>query len=171
MCLPLASGASSPSSYAENSDISRLPGVRRNTMRRKLALAAAALMLTAPAETRQAVLKVVGWNITPLGAMARDLIPWDGALFARNAQRVAWTITMIPDAFRADTRGHQLETEALPAIWEDFARFEELAGNARRSAERLAEIAAAGDERAARAALSALTDDCRACHDRFRVRR
>jgi cytochrome c556 len=124
------------------------------------------------AETRQAVLKIVGWNITPLGAMARDLDPLGPAsLFARNAQRIAWTITMLPDAFRADTRGHELETEALPVIWDDFERFEELAGNARRSAERLVEVAAGGDEAASRQALGALTDDCKACHERFREKR
>jgi cytochrome c556 len=152
-------------------------------MHQKLIVAAAVLLLAGPAvaldaeqaekatDTRQAVLKVIGWNITPLGAMARGLIPWDEALLARNAQRIAWTITMIPDAFRADTRGHALETAALPAIWEDFARFEELADNARRSAERLVAVTASGDERAARAAIGALTDDCRACHDRFRAQR
>ena len=150
---------------------------------RKLIVAAAALLLTAPAaaldaeqaqkaaETRQAVLKVVGWNIGPMGAMARGLIPWDEELFARNAQRIAWMVTMIPDAFRADTRGHELETEALPVIWEDFARFEELAANARRSADRLVEVAGGGDQDAARQAIGALTDDCRACHDSFRVKR
>jgi cytochrome c556 len=150
---------------------------------RKLIVAVAALLLAAPAialdaeqaqkaaETRQAVLKIVGWNITPMGAMARDLIPWDEALFARNAQRIAWMTTMIPDAFRADTRAHQLETEALPVIWEDFARFEELAANAQRSAERLVEAARGGDQDAARRAIGALTDDCRACHDTFRVKR
>ena len=150
---------------------------------RKLTVAAAALLLTAPAialdaeqaqkatETRQAVLKIVGWNITPMGAMARDLIPWDDELFARNAQRIAWMTTMIPDAFRADTRAHQLETEALPVIWENFGRFEELAANARRSAERLVEVAASGDKDAARQAIAALTDDCRTCHNDFRVKR
>jgi cytochrome c556 len=148
-----------------------------------LIAAVAALCVAAPAvaldaeqaqkaaETRQAVLKIVGWNITPMGAMARDLIPWDGELFARNAQRIAWTISMIPDAFRADTRDHSLTTEALPKIWEEFARFEELAANARRSAERLAEVAASRDPAASRQALTALTDDCRACHDTFRERR
>lgn len=146
-------------------------------------IAAAALLLTAPAvalddeqaqkvtETRQAVLKVVGWNIAPMGAMARDLVPWDDTLFLRNAQRIAWMTTMIPDAFRADTRAHDLETEALPVIWEDFARFEELAANARRSAERLVEVAASGDRDAARQAIGALTDDCKACHETFRVKR
>ncbi len=152
-------------------------------MNSKLVVVAAALLLAGPAvaldaeqaqkatETRQAVLKVVGWNITPMGAMARDLIPWDEALFARNAQRIAWMTTMIPDAFRSDTRAHELKTEALPVIWEDFASFEELAANARRSAERLVEVANSGDEAAARQAIGALTEDCRACHDKFRVKR
>jgi len=120
-------------------------------------------------ETRQAVLKVVGWNIAPLGAMAQGRIPWDDALFARNAQRLAWMTSMIPDAFRADTRAHELDTEALPVIWEEYARFETLAANAQRSAERLAEVAQGDDKDAARAAVSALIDDCRACHDDFRL--
>lgn len=150
---------------------------------RNMIVAAAALLLTGPAvalddeqaqkatETRQAVLKVVGWNVGPMGAMARDLVPWDDALFLRSAQRVAWMTTMIPDAFRADTRAHQLETEALPVIWEDFARFEELAANAQRSAERLVEVAGGGDRDAARQAIGALIDDCKACHESFRVKR
>ena len=120
-------------------------------------------------ETRQAVLKVVGWNIAPLGAMAQGRIPWDDALFARNAQRLAWMTSMIPDAFRADTRAHELDTEALPVIWEEHERFETLAANAQRSAERLAEVAQGDDKEAARAAVSALIDDCRACHDDFRL--
>ena len=147
----------------------------------KILIAAAALLMASPAmaldaeqaakatETRQAVLKVIGWNVGPMGAMTRDLVPWDSALVARNAQRIAWMAGMIPDAFRADTRAHDLETEALPVIWEDFERFEELAENTRESAERLASLAAAGDEAAAREAVGALIDDCRACHNDFRV--
>lgn len=122
-------------------------------------------------ETRQAVLKVVGWNITPLGAMARDLVPWDEGLVARNAQRIAWMTTMIPDAFRADTRSQDVQTEALPVIWENYSRFEELAANARRSAEQLADVAGQGDQAATRRAIGALIDDCRACHNDFRVQR
>jgi cytochrome c556 len=147
------------------------------------ATVAAALWMAAPAgamdaeqaekaaETRQAVLKIVGWNMAPLGAMARGLIPWDDELFARNAQRIAWTITMVPDAFRADTRGHRLETEALPVIWEQYGRFEERAGDALQRAERLAELARGDDREAKREAVGTLTDACRACHDDFRVQR
>ncbi len=146
----------------------------------KLAAALVALLLAAPAvaldaeqaekitETRQGLLKVVGWNFTPLNAMARGLVPWDDALVERNAQRIAWMTTMIPDAFRGDTRGHALDTEARPVIWERFDRFEELATNAQSTAERLVEVAAGGDEAATKRAISALLDDCRACHDDFR---
>ncbi len=150
---------------------------------RKIIIAAAAMLMAAPAvaldeeqaqkatETRQGLLKVVGWNFAPLGAMSRGLIPWDQDLAVRNAQRVAWLTTMIPDAFRADTREHELQTEALPVIWEKFDRFEELAGNARAGAERLVEVAAGGDEEATKRAIGALLDNCRACHDDFRVER
>jgi cytochrome c556 len=154
-------------------------------LNRKLIAAVLAIALAGPAfaaaldaeqaqkatETRQAVLKVVGWNVAPLGAMARGLIPWDDDLVVRNAQRIAWMTTMIPDAFRADTRAHEVRTEALPVVWENFARFEELAANAGRSADRLVEVAQAGDQDATRKAIGALIDDCRACHDDFRVKK
>jgi cytochrome c556 len=149
---------------------------------RKLAVALLAGIVAMPAialdaeqaqkatETRQSVLKVVGWNIGPLGAMARGLVPYDADLVARNAQRIAWMASMIPDAFRADTRAHAVSTEALPVIWENYARFEELAGNAQASAEKLAQIAAGGDEAAGKQAIGALIDSCRACHDDFRLK-
>jgi cytochrome c556 len=152
-------------------------------LHRKFIVAAAALMLAAPAvaldaeqaqqaaETRQGLLKVVVWNFAPLNAMSRGLIPVDQELAGRNAQRIAWLLTMLPDAFRADTREHDVKTEALPVIWEQYDRFEELAGNARRSAEQLVEVAAGGDEEAVRRAAAALLDNCRACHDDFRVDR
>lgn len=152
-------------------------------MRKQVIVAAAAMLAAVPAaaldaeqalkaaETRQAVLKLAGWNAAPLGAMTRGLVPFDSALFARNAQRIAWVTTMIPDAFRADTRAHPLETEALPVIWEEFARFEELAGNVQRSARQLAEVAAGGDEGAIKRAFTAMTDDCKACHERFREKK
>ncbi|NGP52043.1 cytochrome c [Thioalkalivibrio sp. XN8] len=148
---------------------------------RKLAVIALAALAAAPAlaldaeqaekatETRQSVLEVVGWNMGPLGAMARGLVPYDAEIVARNAQRIAWMSSMIPDAFRADTRPHDVATEALPAIWENYARFEELAANTQASAERLAEVAASGDEAATKQAIGALVDDCRACHNDFRL--
>jgi cytochrome c556 len=150
---------------------------------RKLMVAAAALLITVPAvaldaeqaqratETRQGLLKVVGWSFTPLNAMARGLVPWDETLAVRNSERVYWMMTMIPDAFRADTRAHDVKTEALPVIWERFDRFEELAENARASARQLVEVAAGGDEAATKRAITALFDDCRACHTDFRVPR
>lgn len=122
-------------------------------------------------ETRQAVLKVVGWSVGPMGAMARGLAPWDQATFAERAQRVAWMATMIPDAFAPDTSGFGVETEALPAIWESFEEFSDLAGNLQASSARLAEVAEAGGEAETREAFAAMVDDCKACHDRFREKR
>jgi len=122
-------------------------------------------------QTRQAVLKVVGWNVGPMSAMVRNLVPWDPDAFALRAQRVAWMTTMIPDAFRPDTSSLQVQTEALPEIWKEFDEFEKLAANVKTSSARLAEVAAGGDEAAAREAFGAMIDDCKACHDRFKVKR
>lgn len=122
-------------------------------------------------QTRQAVLKVVGWNVGPMGGMVRGLIDWDQEAFALRARRVAWMTTMIGDAFRPDTSSFDVTTEALPVIWEDFAEFEMLFANVEASSSKLAAVAEAGDEAATKAAFAAMVDDCRACHDRFRVKR
>jgi hypothetical protein len=47
---------------------------------------------------------VAGWNFTPLGAMTRDLVPWDETLVVRNAERVYWMMTMMVPMRSAPTR-------------------------------------------------------------------
>ena len=40
-------------------------------------------------EYRQGVLRVIGWDMGPMGAMAKGKIPFDAAEFARRAERLA----------------------------------------------------------------------------------
>lgn len=117
---------------------------------------------------RQSVMTVVGWSIAPMGAMVRGLVPWDQGLFAERARRIAWMSTMVSDAFRPDTRAFDVKTEALPAIWDESDTFAEHAADLLKSSERLAEVAATGDEAATREAFSSMVDDCKGCHDQFR---
>jgi cytochrome c556 len=119
-------------------------------------------------EIRQAVLEVVGWNTGPMAAMAKENIPYDADEFAKRADRIAFMLDMLPDAFAPDTRDAVLETEALDVIWEERDDFNRLAGEARDKARAAETAARTGDFSAAQAAFLEMGQACKACHDRFR---
>jgi len=119
------------------------------------------------AETRQGLLKVVVNYFGPIVAMAREQIPYDEAVVRSNATKISTLLPLIPDVFRRDTRGFDLETEALDNIWEEREEFE---GKASTAAQRAADLARAVDDGqgAAMQAFADLGAACKACHDNFR---
>ncbi len=117
---------------------------------------------------RQAALKVVGWNIGPMGAMAMEEMPYDADRFGLHAERIAVLLGMLPEAFQADTRDFPVATEALDAIWEDFDEFTRLANAAENKALRASAAAKNKDFADARAALGELGQACKDCHEKFR---
>jgi len=119
------------------------------------------------AETRQGLLKVVVSYFGPILGMAREQIPYDDAVIAENATKISTLLPLIPDVFRRDTRGFNLETEALDGIWEDKADFDTKAATA---AERAADLAnaVANGRAATMQAFSDLGASCKACHDNYR---
>lgn len=60
------------------------------------------------------------------------------------------------------------ETEAMPAIWTDWAGFQKAAANTAEAAEKVAMVAKGGDASATGDALKALGGTCGACHKTFR---
>jgi cytochrome c556 len=120
-------------------------------------------------ETRQSLLHLMGWNMAPLGAMARDRIEFDVARVETNAARLLALSKMMEDAFAPDTRANDVSTEALDVIWEqpdDYAAKIQATIDA---SDRLVSVSATGDEDAMREAIGALGSSCGSCHDDFRV--
>jgi len=119
---------------------------------------------------RQSVMRVIGLNFGPMGAMMRGRIPYDAEIFAANAGRIAAVSTMpIERYFGAGTEeGDMLDTDALPDIWEDKAEFERLLNNMRDAAANLATTATGGDQGAMKKALGTTGKSCKSCHDDFR---
>lgn len=120
-------------------------------------------------ETRQAVYKLLGWNMGPMGGMLRNKVPFDAALVEQNAHRIASLAGMIPSLFEMDTREFDVETEALPRIWEGKDAFDGKAKDLVAAAEALATTAAGGDEGATRAAIAKVGQACGSCHDDYRL--
>lgn len=119
-------------------------------------------------ETRQSVLHVVRWNIIPMAGMVKERIPYDAAKFRVHSARTAYMLTMLTDAFRVDTSGNNVETEALDIIWSEFDEFERLAGAAQEKADAVNAAAMGDDFAAVQGAFVELGQSCKNCHDKFR---
>ena len=119
---------------------------------------------------RQAVFKLLGVNIGAIVGMARGQVTFDAAIAERNARRIAMLATMIPERLGAmDTREFDVETEALPLIWDNLDEIAEKAQNLIEAANTFADVAAGGDQAATLGGLRALGGACGNCHDTFRV--
>ncbi|MDX1491766.1 MAG: cytochrome c [Pseudohongiellaceae bacterium] len=120
-------------------------------------------------ETRQAVFKLLGYNMGTISGMARGTVEFDAEIAERNAQRIAALAPMIPELFAAnDTRSFDVETEALPVIWEDLEGFTSKANNLLEAANTFAATASGGDRAAVLGGLRAFGSTCGSCHDAFR---
>ena len=120
-------------------------------------------------DSRQSVLHLMGFYIGPLAGMARGQLPIDLTVIANNAGRIAELAPMVPETFALDTREFELETEALPVIWDKQEAFTAKAATLEEKARALAELAAAGSEDGIRGAIGAMGQSCGSCHDDFRV--
>ena len=121
-------------------------------------------------ETRQAVFKLFIFNMGTIVGMARGNIPFDAAIAERNARRIAALAPMIPEVLGAmDTREFDVETQALPVIWDNMDEFTEKAQNLVAAANTFADLAAAGDQGATMGGLRAFGGACGNCHETFRV--
>ncbi|MEX2524879.1 MAG: cytochrome c [Gammaproteobacteria bacterium] len=121
-------------------------------------------------ETRQAVFKLLGYNMGTIGAMAKGDIEFDAGIAERNARRIANLASMIPELFaRMDTLEFDVETEALDVIWEKPEQFRSRAMDLVEGANEFADIAADGDRMEVIGNVRELGSNCGNCHDDFRV--
>jgi len=121
-------------------------------------------------ETRQAVFKLLGYNMGTIGAMAKGDIEFDADIAERNARRIANLASMIPELFaRMDTREFNVETEALDVIWENPEQFRSRAMDLVEGANEFADIAAGGDRLEIIGSVREFGSNCGNCHDDFRV--
>lgn len=122
------------------------------------------------AETRQSLFRLFRYNLGTISSMARGTVEFDAAIAERNARRIAAMAPMIPELFEAmDTRQYDVETEALPVIWEQFDLFQQRAQALVDGANTFADVAAGGDRMETLGAIRAFGANCGNCHETFRV--
>lgn len=119
--------------------------------------------------TRQALFQVLFYNLNMISGMARGTVEFDAETAERNANRIAMLAPMISEMFAAnDTRAFNVETEALPIIWDRMDEFTEKAMNLENAANTFAQIASGGDRNAILGGIRAFGGTCGNCHETFR---
>ena len=120
-------------------------------------------------ELRQSILKLVASNFGPLRAMGRGDIPVNAELAGKAATRISQLSLMMTDYFAYDTREFDVETEALPVIWEQPDAFAEKVMNLTNAADAVVAAVQSGDAEDIRNAAGSVGRNCRGCHDDFRL--
>lgn len=115
---------------------------------------------------RQAAMTLLGKYFGPMAAMAQGKAPYNASLVQRNAGFVDNLSRMPWDGFAASTRG--MDTRALPAVFNESAKFEQAANRMQNEASKLVGVSKTGDEAAVKVQIGALGKSCGGCHDDFR---
>ena len=120
-------------------------------------------------QTRQGVLKVMGFYMAPLGGMLKNKVPFDAAAATKSATHIAQLGGMIPDVFQFDTRKNSaVKTKAQDGIWTNQADFASKADDLVKAANALTDAAKSGDKGTTLKAAAAVGKACGACHDNYR---
>jgi cytochrome c556 len=98
--------------------------------------------------------------------MAKEKIPYNPEIVARNAGFLDVLNKMPWDGFNPNTKDEK--SRALPAIYENPAKFKEAQDRFQGEITKLVAAAKGGDEAAVKAQIGAVGKTCGACHNDFR---
>ena len=115
---------------------------------------------------RQAVMTLQGKYFGPIAGMASGKVPYNADAVARNATYLENLSQMAWDGFHESTKGEK--SRALPATWEQKAKFDELAQRLQSETAKLGQVARAKDEAGVKQQYAAVGKVCGACHESFR---
>ena len=116
---------------------------------------------------RQAAMTLQGKYWGPLGAMASGKAPYNAEIAARNAGFLDALTQMPWDGFHPNTKD-ETNTKALPAIYENEAKFKEAQDRLRGAIGKL--VPAARDEAMFKQAAGEVGKACGGCHNDFRAK-
>ncbi len=115
---------------------------------------------------RQAAMTLQGKYFGPLAGMAQGKLPYDANIVQRNAGYLDVLDKMPWDGFDPSTKN--VKSAALPAIWNEPAKFKEAQERLQSEVSRLVSVSKGGDEGAVKAQIGAVGKACGNCHESFR---
>jgi cytochrome c556 len=116
---------------------------------------------------RQSAMTLIGKYWGPIAGMASGKVsPYNADVVSRNATYLENLAQMPWDGFHESTKGEK--SRALPAAWEQKAKFDELAQRLQSETAKLGQLARAKDEAGVKQQYAAVGKVCGACHESFR---
>lgn len=117
---------------------------------------------------RQSAMTLMGKYFGPIAGMASGKVsPYNADVISRNATYLENLAQMPWDGFHESTKDEK-NTRALPAIWSQKAKFDELAQRLQTETAKLGELARKKDEAGVKQQYAAVGKTCGACHEGFR---
>lgn len=116
---------------------------------------------------RQAVMTLQGKYFGPIAGMASGKVtPYNADVVSRSATYLENLSQMAWDGFHESTKGEK--SRALPEIYSQRAKFDELAQRLQTETAKLGQMARAKDEAGVKQQYAAVGKTCGACHESFR---
>ena len=123
-------------------------------------------------ESRRAAFTLIGNNFRYFGAVAKGAAPYDDAQAAKRAARIALLSSIPSENFPDGSNVGEPESKAKADIWSNRAAFDKKLKEFEEHATSLKEVVAKekGASEAFKTAVAALGQDCKGCHDDFKVK-
>jgi cytochrome c556 len=117
---------------------------------------------------RQSAMTLIGKYWGPIAGMASGKVsPYNADVVSRNATYLENLAQMPWDGFHENTKDEK-NTKALPAIWSEKAKFDDLAQRLQTETAKLGELARKKDEAGVKQQYAAVGKTCGSCHESFR---
>ena len=117
---------------------------------------------------RQSVMTIMANHFGRLQPVVKGSVPYDKDAVKANVAVIA---TLAPLPWAAFTDGTEKGSNAKPDVWSDAAGFKAAQQKFQESVVGLTAAADSGDLEKVRVASAAVADACKACHDKFQVKR
>ncbi|SFK00141.1 Cytochrome c556 [Methylocapsa palsarum] len=126
----------------------------------------------AAVDVRKAAYTLVGANFKPLGNVLKGTAPYDAAEAQKNIARIAFLAELLNDAFPDVSNIGEPDSKAKAEIWSNRADFDKKLKQFQTDAIALVQVNATeqGAAEAFKAAVTALGQDCKACHDLYKAK-
>ena len=119
-------------------------------------------------EYRQKAFSVMQNNFAYMGDMIKGDMPFDLAIFTERAEVFA-NMTAVPwSGFSHEGAMPGNNTDALPAIWDNWDDFQERSEQLQADARNLLAAAESGDQGEIRGAFMTAAKNCKGCHDQYK---
>lgn len=119
-------------------------------------------------EYRQAVMETIKWNVKLMSVMVKGKIPFDAETFAKTAEFVVFTSKMPLEGF-IEEDNDQGDTNAKPAIWENWTDFKAKMAQLQEETAKLANVSkTATTMKKVTPQFLNTTQVCKSCHKKYR---